>query len=154
MNDDHQLPGDRRRGCDRRCRRVYIFRDRRTGFDRRARGANVGIGVLESALIGLRDSPGLLGVLLVVINIFNLFDFTLTLNVLSSGGGEANPLMRGLFDLGPVWAGVFKFLAVGTASWLMWRCRRFRCALKVAVITAALFTAVLGYQVFGLVVLN
>ncbi len=107
--------------------------------------------MLESALIGLRDSPGVVVMLLLAINIVNLADFILTLNVLASGGGEANPLMRGLFNLGPVWAGIFKILAVGTASWLLWRCRRFRCVLKVAIVTAALFAVVLGYHIYGLV---
>jgi hypothetical protein len=151
MLDDDHLPGEQRRGRDRRCRRVYVFRDKRTGFDRRVRHGDGNIGVVESALMGLRDSPSVLWMLLFAINILNLADFAFTLNVLSAGGGEANPVMRGLFALGPVWAGIFKVAAVGLASWLMWRCRRFRCALKVTVIMAALFAAVLGYHLYGLV---
>jgi hypothetical protein len=110
--------------------------------------------VLQSALIGLRDSPNILVALLLVINIFNLIDFSLTVNVLNSGGGEANPVMRSLFALGPVWAGIFKVLAVGGATWLVWRCRRFRCVLKVTIVVAVLFAVVLVYHIFGLVVFN
>ncbi len=67
-----------------------------------------------------------------MVNALNLADFLLTMNVLSHGGGEANPIMRSLFAMDPLYAGIFKMVAVFFTSWLTWRCRRFRSGLQVA----------------------
>lgn len=104
----------------------------------------------ENALLRLRDRPGRLLLILAAVNVFNLADFLLTLNVLESGGEEANPIMRGLFGMGPLWAGLFKVVAVLVASLLVWRCRSFRDALAVALAMLAIFTVVLVYHVAGL----
>jgi len=62
--------------------------------------------------------------------------------------------MRSLFDIGPVWAGAFKVVAVMAATALMWRCRRFRSALVAALIILLVFTAVLFYHIVGLAALG
>lgn len=150
---DHLAGYDRRSG-DRRRRRVYVFRDQRSGFDRRAAPAGAGVGVVQSALVGLRDRPAALMLLLAAVNVFNVADFSLTLNVLATGGAEANPIMRSLFALGPVWAGLFKVAAVLLASWPVWRCRRYRLALQAALLMVIIFFAVLVYHVLGLTVFS
>lgn len=140
------------RMADRRCRRWnFVLRERRSGFDRRClTDAGPLAGGLESTLVGLRDRPRVLWVVLTVVNVLNIADFALTLNVLASGGGEANPIMRSLFDMSPVWAGAFKLVAVLLATVLVWRCRRFRSALVAALLMLVVFAAVLFYHIVGL----
>lgn len=141
---------------DRRCRRQgFVLRERRTGFDRRCFSESGALaGTFEHTLLGLRNRPGVLWVVLAVVNVLNIADFVLTLNVLASGGAEANPIMRSLFDLGPVWAGAFKLVAVLLATVLVWRCRRYRLALVAALVMALIFTGVLFYHIIGLAALG
>jgi hypothetical protein len=145
-----------RRGLDRRRRRIsVVLRERRSGFDRRTTVDSATIaGRAESMLRGLRDRPSALAIVLVVVNVLNVIDFFLTLNCLAMGGGEANPIMRRLFDADPLAAGVFKFLAIAAVTILMWRCRRFRSALQTAVLILAVFGAVFIYHIIGLTVLG
>ncbi|OFV80532.1 MAG: hypothetical protein A2W26_12205 [Acidobacteria bacterium RBG_16_64_8] len=104
----------------------------------------------QGVVVGLRERPLALRTLLVAVNVLNLADFVFTLNVLRSGGGEANPIMRSLFALDPVYAGVFKMSAVLLSTWLVWRCRRYRTALEAALVMVAVFAAVFFYHVAGL----
>jgi len=152
MDDCFYDKCNERRHADRRRRRLsLVFHERRSGFDRRGSG---GAGPLliafQSLLTGLRDRPLMLRMLLVGVNVLNLADFVFTLNVLRSGGGEANPILRSLFALDPVYAGVFKMTAVLLSTWLVWRCRRYRTALEAALVMVAVFAAVLFYHVAGL----
>jgi hypothetical protein len=144
---------DERRAKDRRQRRFsLVVRERRSGFDRRGLGsAGRFSAAYERALLALRDRPRVVLAILLMVNALNLADFLLTMNVLSKGGGEANPIMRSLFAMDPLYAGIFKMVAVFSTSWLTWRCRRFRSGLQVAIILLALFTAVICYHLFGLV---
>ncbi|MFH1834195.1 MAG: DUF5658 family protein, partial [bacterium] len=140
-----------RRGGDRRRRRLsFVLRERRSGFERRgaARAGSFAIA-FQNVLTGLRDHPRTLRVLLVSVNVLNLADFLLTLSVLASGGEEANPIMRSLFALNPVYAGMFKITAVLLTTWLVWRCRRFRTALEAAVLMVAIFAGVFLYHIVG-----
>ena len=144
---------ERRQGDRRRRRLSLVFHERRSGFDRRG---PVGAGALaiafQGVVVGLRERPLALRTLLVAVNVLNLADFVFTLNVLRSGGGEANPIMRSLFALDPVYAGVFKMSAVLLSTWLVWRCRRYRTALEAALVMVAVFAAVFFYHVAGLAV--
>ena len=102
-----------RRFSDRRKRRVSIvLHDRRSGFDRRTAPTSRSALAFEGVLRGLRDRPAALRIILIAANILNLADFLLTLNALAMGGTEANPLMRSLFAVDPLYAGVFKFVAI------------------------------------------
>jgi hypothetical protein len=152
MQQAYDFGGDDRRAGDRRSQRTHVFRDKRSGFDRRGSAQGGGVAaILQNALLGLRARPGVLWTLLAAVNVLNVADFTLTLNVLGAGGGEANPLMRSLFALSPVWAGVFKVLAVLLASLLVWRFKRYRAALLTALVMVAVFAGVLLYHICGLV---
>jgi hypothetical protein len=152
MEEDVGLQSNKRRGGERRgCRFSFVVRERRSGFDRRGPAvAGPASSVFESVLTGLRDRPGTLWVLLVTVNALNLVDFALTLNVLALGGGEANPIMRSLLALNPVYAGAFKVVAVLLCTWLVWRFRRFRSALAAALLMVAIFAAVFFYHIIGL----
>jgi hypothetical protein len=92
--------------------------------------------------------------LLLTVNLLNVADFWLTLRVLGNGGGEVNPIMRSLFDVGPVWAGLFKMAAIVLTSLLVWRCRSYRMALAAALTMLAIFTAVTFYHIVGLAALS
>lgn len=129
-----------------------MLRERRSGFDRRKAG---GRGVLKGGsltclLLNLRERPGVLWVMLVTVNILNLADFLLTLNVLATGGGEANPILRPLFDANPIYAGLFKFAAVLIVTLVVWHFRRFRRALEASLIMLGVFAVVFFYHIFGL----
>ncbi len=146
---------DRRRG-DRRQRRVsLVWSERRSGFDRRepASAGRVSMA-FESVLTGLRDSPATFRILLLTVNMLNLADFALTMNALAIGGGEANPIMRSLFDLNPAYAGLFKTFVVLAVSLVMWRFRRFRSALQVALMMLVVFMGVFFYHILGLIALG
>jgi hypothetical protein len=142
-----------RRATDRRRHRLsFVLRERRSGFDRRDRpGTNRASLVFERALLGLRDRPRLLFGMLLLVNALNLADFLLTLNVLADGGGEANPILKSLFEVDPLYAGLFKVVAVMLTSWLAWRCRRFRSGLEAALIMLAVFGLVICYHIYGLI---
>jgi hypothetical protein len=153
MREEKYFGSHERRGHERRGRSRFVLRERRMGFDRRS-SPRGGVAVsIERTLLGLRDRPGTLRVLLVTVNLLNLADFWLTLNVLENGGGEANPIMRSLFELGPMWAGAVKVTTILLTSLLLWRCRSFRLALAAALAMLAIFTTVLFYHILGLAAL-
>jgi len=145
-----------RRQTERRSHRAsFVLRERRTGFDRRELAA-VGLlgNLLERALAWLRDKPGTLATLLITVNLLNLADFALTMNALSAGGYEVNPVMRTLFASSPLAAGLVKVALIVVATVLVWRFRRFRRTLMAAVLILALFVAVFFYHIYGLIVLG
>jgi hypothetical protein len=142
-----------RRQRERRQRRVsLVWPERRSGFDRRG-PASAGRASIafESVLVGLRDRPAAIRVLLLTVNMLNLADFALTMNALAAGGGEANPIMRSLFNVNPVYAGLFKILAVFAVSLAIWRFRRYRSALQVTLVLLAVFVGVFFYHILGLI---
>lgn len=112
------------------------------------------MGVLRRTLFALRDRPRALRLLLVAVNVLNVADFALTLGVLHSGGREANPVMRSLLALSPLWAGVFKLVAVLAASLLVWQNRYYRKALIAGLCMLVVFAALFVYDVFGLAFLS
>ena len=143
-----------RRQVDRRQNRVsFVWPERRSGFDRRgpAPNANRATVAFEGILTGLRDRPATVRVMLVAINMLNLADFVMTINVLSMGGGEANPIMRSLFALNPVYAGIFKIVAIFLISLVIWRFRRYRSALEISLVILTVFLGVFFYHVLGMV---
>ncbi len=144
---------ERRQG-DRRHHRVsLVWPERRSGFDRRgpAPCASRATVAFEGVLAGLRDRPATLRILLITVNMLNLADYVLTINVLAMGGGEANPIMRSLFALNPVYAGIFKVVTIFLTSLVIWRFRRYRSALEVALVIAAVFMGVFFYHVLGMI---
>jgi hypothetical protein len=112
------------------------------------------MGVLRRTLFALRDRPRALIALLTAVNVLNLADLLLTLGVLDSGGREANPVMRSLLALSPLWAGIFKLVAVLAASLLVWENRRYRKALIAGLCMLVLFAGLFVYDLVGLVFLR
>jgi hypothetical protein len=154
MTDAIQSAADDRRHKERRKRRLsFVFRERRTGFDRRDIAVAGPLGNLfEHSLMRLRDAPGSLAVLLLIVNFLNLADFALTLNALSLGGYEVNPVMRALFISSPLLAGLVKVALIVVATLLVWFFRKYRRTLIAAVLMVAIFAAVFFYHIYGLTI--
>lgn len=115
--------------------------ERRTGFDRRA---------VYPLTQTLRSEPlGLLGVL-VLVNGLSVVDFGLTLTHLESGvGAEANPLLAALFEQGPVQAFAFKLTVTLLVTAAIWRLRRYRAVLSLALAALGLYLTLIGYHLLG-----
>jgi len=129
------------RAADRRVKRANIrWPERRTGFDRRC---EYGIGVL-------RDSSVLLLVMLGVLNILNMLDLRFTLLALDRGAAEANPIMSFFFNMDSLTAGLFKIALVLAISLAVWWGRRYRRILEFAVLSTAIYAALIGYHILGL----
>jgi hypothetical protein len=105
-------------------------------------------------LLRLRDDSRLLAALLVVVNLLNLADFSLTIIALERGAREANPLLEPLFELSPVAAAVFKASLVLGISLVVWDGRRYRRLLETGLLVMALFALVVVYQIGGLLLLT
>jgi len=129
------------RAADRRARRTSVrWPERRTGFDRR-RNSRVSV---------LRDSSVLLIAMLGLLNILNMLDLRFTLLALDRGAVEANPVMTSLFSMGTVSAGLFKIAVVLAISLTVWWGRKYRRILEFAVLSTALYVALVGYHIVGL----
>lgn len=147
---DHST-AERRLGGERRRRRRYRFHDRRSGFDRRVSDTHT--GRVARLLVSLRDDPRRLRRLLAWINLLNAADFLLTLVALESGGREANPLLRPLFMVGPIWAAVFKLVIVLAATLIIWESRRYRIALLAGLCMLVVFAVLMPYHLIMLCLL-
>ena len=149
-------PTDDRRRRERRKRRLtFVLRERRTGFDRRDVAVAGPFGdSLEHSLVWLRDKPGTLAAVLVLVNCLNLADFALTMHALSLGSVEVNPVMRALFVSSPLLAGLVKVALIILATLLVWRFRKYRRTLIAAMLMVAVFAAVFFYHMYGLTVIG
>jgi hypothetical protein len=105
---------------------------------------------MEGLLRSLRDHSSRLLLMLIAINALNLADYLLTLNCLSNGGGEANPVMAWLLGADVVSAGAFKMAMVLGVSLILWRYRRYRRAILTTLVILAAFVALYVYHMVGL----
>jgi hypothetical protein len=134
-----------RRGDRRQPRRFYWGAERRSGFDRRTRP-----GAFNALLLMIRDNPAILFTLLVSVNVMNVLDFLFTVGALEAGYAEGNPLMAVMFARSQALAGGFKFLTVAAVSVVVWRMRRYRSALLVALFAFAVFGCILLLHAYGM----
>lgn len=129
------------RAADRRVKRASItWPERRSGFDRRC----------EYAISVLRDSSVLLLVMLGVLNILNMLDLRFTLLALDRGAAEANPVMAFFFNMDSLSAGLFKIALILVISLAVWWGRKYRRILEFAVLSTAIYAALVGYHIVGL----
>lgn len=105
------------------------------------------MNIVIRCLYCLRDKPKVLAGILIGANVLNVADFLLTLFALEAGSREANPILRPLLALDPLWAGLFKVVVVGAASLLVWKNRYYRQALIVGVLMGAAFACLIVYHV-------
>ena len=141
-----------RRSIDRRLTRKFVVRERRSGFDRRQprRATAVGAAV-DASLVYLRDNASVVFAVLATANLFSILDLVFTLRALQHGAVEANPLMKALFDWDPTIGVVVKAGIIMALSLLIWRMRRYRIILQVAVFALALFGAIVAYHIYCLI---
>ncbi len=122
-----------RRSNERRERRRPVRVERRSGFDRRVPTSNRPGDRYVRMLHAYRENPRTILLTLVVFTALNLADLVLTLRSLSLGAREANPAMKALFDIHPVWAGVVKMGVGMIVAELIWAWRHHRSALALSI---------------------
>jgi len=133
---------EHRSGDERRRRRQHRLEERRSGFDRRR---------VYPVLGALRDNPWVLLAVLLVVNAMSLADGALTGIELSRGlATEANPVFGGLFGASPWLAAAFKVVVMLAVSILIWRWRRHRAILVVALVVLIAYAILLGYHIGSL----
>ena len=142
------------RGADRRETRRFVVHERRSGFERRTRHRAAWVVGFEAFLAYFRDHPGALITLLVLANALSALDLVLTLILLRMGVVEGNPVMRYLFQGGPMHVTFVKCGLIAAASLAIWTLRRYRAAIEVALLLAGLYGAVVMYEIAGLVLLG
>jgi hypothetical protein len=137
-----------RSSTDRRRRTRPVKAERRSGFDRRLpasrRPSDQWVRILQT----YRDNPRAILLTLAVFTTLNLADLLLTLQNLSLGAREANPAMKALFDVNPMWAGVVKMGVGMVAAEIIWTWRRHRAALALSIGITVAMAGILGWHLF------
>jgi hypothetical protein len=135
----------------RRRRQRLTVQERRSGFDRRRNVCRSPVAAaLEAPLLRLRDDPGLLAELLVLVNVLSALDLFITLTVLRLGAVELNPVMAYLLGLGPAPAALVKAGLVAAATAGLWVLRRHRAALTTALCLAVAYGALVAFEIAGM----
>lgn len=145
MEEVRVLRGPERR----RATRFFVVRERRSGFERRSRRRSRLAAELDTTLVYLRDHPATLAVLLILGNMLSLADLAFTQVSLSLGAAEANPLMRHVLAAHPAYAAVLKIGVVMALSLVIWRFRRRRRIVGLAVYLVAFYCLVVAYELVG-----
>lgn len=78
--------------------------------------------------------------------LLNLVDLLLTVQALSLGATEANPIMAYLFALDPTLAALFKVVVGAGIALAIWSARRYRRILETSLFMVGVMTAVLLYH--------
>jgi len=133
----------------RRVTRFIVVRERRSGFERRSRRRSRLAAELDTTLVYLRDHPATLAALLILGNMLSLADLALTRVSLSLSAAEANPFMRHLLAAHPAYAPLVKIGVVMALSLVIWRFRRRRRIVGLAVGLAAFYCVVVAYELVG-----
>ncbi len=139
----HSAPGvSERRDTERRSRlsRTH-WPEQRTGFDRRREY------VITSHL---RERASLVIVMAIALNLLNLLDLAFTTAGFSVGVTEANPVMRGAFELGWLPAAAFKISMMIVVTAIIWFGRKYRRVLQVGIVAVGVYAALIVYHVVGL----
>jgi hypothetical protein len=92
-----------------------------------------------------RDHDTIAAVLLVFV-LLNLVDLLLTVQALSMGAIEVNPVMAYLFAVDPTLAALFKVVIGAGIALAIWSARRYRRILETSLVTVGVMTAVLLYH--------
>jgi hypothetical protein len=150
QSSSHRQSQLERRQLERRQERGFRWTEKRSGFDNRqqAEGATIFAWTGKMA-VAMRDQPGLLVKVLLLFNIYNIADYFLTINALAAGHEELNPVMRYLFALDPLLAGIFKIVIGLAVTALIWYCRRFRLMLQFSLFAFGLYLVLIAYHFYG-----
>ena len=138
-----------RRPERRRVTRFIVVRERRSGFERRSRRRSRFAAELDTTLVYLRDHPATLAALLILGNVLSLADLALTQVSLSLNAAEGNPFMRHLLAAHPAYAPMVKIGVVLALSLVIWRFRRRRRIVGLAVGLMVFYCVVVAYELVG-----
>jgi hypothetical protein len=140
----HLADADR---CSRDRRRLGVLRypERRSGFERRARTDGIA-GAPERALVFVRDHDIVLATMLAIVNVLNVSDLLMTVQLLRHGAMEGNPVIDALLGADPLLAAAFKVILLGAVSLVIWRMRRYRSILALAMLALSGFVLLFGYE--------
>jgi hypothetical protein len=142
-----QTPNDRR-GAERRRHYRLTFPERRTGFERRRPASGTIRAGYHRTLEAYRKNPRTLVLVLAMFNLLNLADLMLTYRSLIVGATEVNPIMKALFDIHPVWAGMVKMSVGMIVSEAIWALRRYRSALVLSIGITVGMALLFAYHLF------
>lgn len=78
--------------------------------------------------------------------LLNLVDLLLTVQALSMGAIEGNPVMAYLFAVDPTLAALFKVVIGAGIALSIWSARRYRRILETSLVVVGVMTAVLLYH--------
>ena len=137
-----------RRSTDRRRRYRLTFPERRSGFERRMPASGTIRARYQRTLETYRDNPRTLILVLAMFNLLNLADLMLTYRSLIVGATEVNPIMKALFDIHPVWAGIVKMSIGMVVSEVIWALRRYRSALVLSIGITVGMALLFAYHLF------
>lgn len=135
------------RGPDRRVRNASVhYPERRLGFDRRRPPKDTWRGRYYRFLDRYRGDNDTIAAALLVFVVLNIVDLLLTLQALSKGAVEINPVMAWLFDLDPTVAALFKLVIGMCIALAVWAARRYRKILETSLLLVVVMTVVLMYH--------
>jgi hypothetical protein len=137
-----------RREADRRQRHRLAYPEKRTGFDRRLPESGGLYARYVRMLHAYRENPRTLLLVLVIYNVLNLADLVLTYRSLLLGAVEVNPVMKALFDIHPIWAGIVKMSIGMIVSEAIWAFRRHRSALVLSIALTIGMALLFCYHLF------
>ena len=133
----------------RRVTPFFVVGERRSGFARRGRRRSRLASELDTTLVYLRDHPATLAALLVLGNMLSLADLALTQVCLRLGAAEANPFMRPLLAGHPAYTPMVKIGVVMALSLVIYRFRRRRRIVGLAVYLVAFYCCLVAYELVG-----
>jgi hypothetical protein len=140
-----------RSSLERRRRRRFVVNERRSGFARRREAYRSPAGrAFDGSVRFVHAHSAALVAVLALTAVLSLVDLALTVMALRSGAAEANPLMRHLFGVGSGWGwpAVAKVASSAGLSLFVWKFRRYRSVLAVALLALALYGVVVFYESF------
>lgn len=135
--------GDRRKGQDN-----FIFIERRDGFSRRLSDNSNFAKFLNS----IRNNVFAYLGILIAINLLNIADYIYTVNAISKGAIEANPVLQIFFTVNNQIAGVYKILMVLFISLIAWKFRKYKSIIATNLLILLVLSFVLIYHFYGLTI--
>lgn len=135
-----------KRGADRRIRDRLYYPERRHGFERRRPPRGTWSSRYHTWLDRYRRDRDTIAAVILVFVLLNLVDLLLTVQALSLGAIEGNPVMAYLFAVDPTLAALFKVVVGAGIALTLWSARRYRRILETSLVMVAVMTAVLFYH--------
>lgn len=135
-----------KRGSDRRIRDRLYYPERRRGFERRRPARGTWRSRYHTWLDRYRRDRDTIAAVILVFVLLNLVDLLLTVQALSMGAIEGNPVMAYLFAVDPTLAALFKVVVSAGIALALWSARRYRRILEASVMMVGVMTVVLLYH--------